>query len=61
MELSMQMFCKTASLMLDDKLPPSSVFCTTSHKEGEKLLYTAAGDIIACKCITQVRVKYFMN
>lgn len=48
MDLSMQAFCSTTALMLDDKLPPSSYFCSPETKGA---LYTSAGDVISSKCV----------
>ena len=46
----MQSFCNTTALMLDNQLPPSSHFCIPDDPNSErKLMYTAAGDVIASK------------
>lgn len=45
MELSLQDYCQTTGHMLDNKLPPSSMFCVPDVLGGAK--FTAAGDIMS--------------
>ena len=45
MELSLQEFCDTTRRMIDNELPPSSVFCVPDTK-GSKVIATPEGDIL---------------
>lgn len=45
MELSLQEFCDTTHLMIDNELPPSSMFCVPDTK-GSKVIATPEGDIL---------------
>ena len=45
MDLSLQDYCQTTGHMLDNKLPPSSMFCVPDVLGGAK--FTSAGDIMS--------------